>query len=76
LKILIIGLGSIAKKHIKAIFLIDPHSKIYALRVASDNNIEGVQNIYNLEILQEKIDFVLISNPTILSFTKETKLIV
>jgi predicted dehydrogenase len=65
LNILIVGLGSIARKHIIAIHEILPDSKIYALR--SSKNVEnehGVNNIFNLNELNVKPDFIIISNPT------------
>jgi len=67
LNILIIGLGSIAKKHIAAIKTIEETSVIYALR--SGKNAEaypGVHNISTLEELPIKPDFVIIANPTLL----------
>jgi predicted dehydrogenase len=64
LKILIIGLGSIAKKHIGAIQYLFPGSKIYALRTNSMDTIENVENIYSLDSIDCKLDFAIISNPT------------
>jgi predicted dehydrogenase len=65
MNILIIGLGSIAKKHIEAIRKIDDNIKIYALRsnqnTLTENNVE---NVFNLDELDIKIDFAIISNPT------------
>ena len=64
MKVLIIGLGSIARKHIAAIREIDPIVKIDALRSSRDAAEEdGVRNIYNLDS-QERYDFIIISNPT------------
>lgn len=65
MNILIIGLGSIAQKHIQAIHNLFPDASITALR-SSINAVttEGVHNIYTLEELKGKPDFVLISNPT------------
>ncbi|REC51461.1 gfo/Idh/MocA family oxidoreductase [Chryseobacterium piscium] len=66
MKILIVGLGSIAKKHISAIRKIDKNAVIYALRSSMSNNSEEkIQNIYSLdELSDEKLDFAIISNPT------------
>jgi len=66
MKILIIGLGSIGKKHVKAIKYILPDAKIYALRSTKNAEVHpGVTNIYNLvEIASVTIDFALIANPT------------
>lgn len=66
MKILIIGLGSIARKHILAIFKINPKSKIFALRTSSNDKIDGVENIFNLDSINEELDFVIISNPSLL----------
>lgn len=65
MRILIVGLGSIAKKHISAIREIDPHAVIYALR--SSGNVEiydEVINIFSINDVQIKPDFIIISNPT------------
>lgn len=68
MNILIIGLGSIAKKHINAIQLVKPQAQIFALRSSSslkDSEVyQNVQNIYSLQELSVKPDFVLIANPT------------
>ncbi len=65
MKILIIGLGSIARKHIAAINEIDKNAVIYALRSnKSANNTEGVVNIYSYDDIEGKLDFCIISNPT------------
>ena len=66
MKILIIGLGSIAKKHINAILTLYKEVEIFAFRFSSRENIEGVINVYSLENLVNKLDFVIISNPTFL----------
>lgn len=64
--ILIVGLGSIAKKHILAIQLLEPDAVIYALRsTLSALPIEGIKNIYSLaELAGIKLDFAILSNPT------------
>ena len=65
MNILIIGLGSIAKKHIAAIKAIEETSIIYALRSGKlSERYSDVHNISELEELPVKPDFVLISNPT------------
>ena len=46
MKVLIVGLGSIAKKHITALKSIDPTIEIYALR--SSKYAETFDNISNL----------------------------
>ncbi len=66
MKILIIGLGSIAKKHIAAIRSIDSNASIYALR--SQHNAQTYDRITNLYSFDEAsnigFDFAIISNPT------------
>lgn len=67
MKVLIIGLGSIAKKHIAAINQLDESAEIFALRSNpnSKSDLSGVVDIYNLnDIKVSYFDFVLISNPT------------
>ena len=66
MKILIIGLGSIAKKHINAIRELKIECDVYALRSGSSSKIvDGVINLYSLEELKNlKFDFAIISNPT------------
>jgi predicted dehydrogenase len=65
LKVLIIGLGSIAQKHIESIKKIDPFVMLYALRSSSNSiNIQDIVDIYKLEDIPSDIDFILITNPT------------
>lgn len=63
MKVLIVGLGSIAKKHIEAINVINPDAEIFALRRkgSSYTSISGVIDIY--EPISD-INFIIISNPT------------
>lgn len=69
MKVLIVGLGSIAKKHIAALFSINKDVKVYALRSNSNkNNVDGVANIYDLSDIKIAFDFAIISNPTHLHF--------
>ncbi|MGF1923203.1 MAG: Gfo/Idh/MocA family protein [Bacteroidia bacterium] len=64
MKVAIVGLGSIASKHIFALKEINPLVEIYALRSGLNSNVvEGVKNIKSLEEVED-LDFVLISNPT------------
>ncbi len=64
MKIFLIGLGSIAKKHITAIRKIEPNAIIYALRSSNNaENYENVINVFSWEYALEA-DFILISNPT------------
>lgn len=66
MNILIIGLGSIARKHIAAIREIDPQACIYALRSSPDApGYNSVTDIYDLGALAGvRLDFAIISNPT------------
>ena len=69
MKVLIIGLGSIAQKHIKALRTLYPDIKIVALRSNNSNkNIESVEHIFKLSDTPTDIDFIIISNPTINHF--------
>lgn len=66
MKVLIVGLGSIAQKHITALRNLIPNVKIYALRSsktgAENEYVENVHDINQLDI--STIDFIIISNPT------------
>lgn len=61
---LIIGLGSIAIKHIKALKKSNVKN-IYALRSnRNSEELNGVINLYSWEEIPKNIGFILISNPT------------
>ena len=64
--ILIIGLGSIGKKHVDAIYALKLSVTIYALRgaEASYGSYKEVINISSVAEIQTKIDFIIISNIT------------
>ena len=65
MKVLIVGLGSIAKKHIKAIRQCFESCEIYAIRSGlSSHFIEDVVNIYSLDEVPSDLDFSIVSNPT------------
>ncbi|WP_346316651.1 Gfo/Idh/MocA family oxidoreductase [Chitinophaga sp. YIM B06452] len=66
MNVLIIGLGSIAKKHIDALTAIAPaRFKIYALRSGKGNgDVEGITNVFSLEDAGVSFDFAIVSNPT------------
>mgnify|MGYP000577485236 CR=1 FL=1 len=72
MRVVIIGLGSIARKHIAALQKIDTTVEIFALRSGlSSSNVEGVSDFYRFEeITSIEPDFVLLSNPT--SIREET----
>ncbi|WP_293651216.1 Gfo/Idh/MocA family oxidoreductase [uncultured Parabacteroides sp.] len=64
--VLIVGLGSIAKKHLSALRKLRPDMLVYALRSSSSSlSFDGVKDIYSWEELADlNLDFVIISNPT------------
>jgi predicted dehydrogenase len=65
LKILIIGLGSIGKKHVDAILILYPEAQIYALRTNSNSeDYKDVKNIYSKNEIPPNLDFIIISNIT------------
>lgn len=67
IRVLIIGLGSIAKKHITALRSLSEEFEIFALRSSLDaSKYEDVINIFNLD--DTVFDFAIISNPTYLHF--------
>jgi predicted dehydrogenase len=69
MNVLIVGLGSIAKKHIAALYSLDMDLKIYALRSGlNGENYENVINVTSLNDLDCIMDFAIISNPTNLHF--------
>jgi len=72
MKILIIGLGSIGKKHIIALKAIHPNAEVFGLRSKREaETFEDVKNIYSYdEILAIDPDFAIIANPT--SLHKQT----
>lgn len=69
MNVLIVGLGSIARKHIEALNTLESKVKIYALRSnLNAENEDQVQNIYGLDNLDVIFDFAIISNPTYLHY--------
>jgi predicted dehydrogenase len=67
MEILIIGLGSIASKHVSAVRQLVPNVKIYALRSGKkEASLSDITNIYSFNELAYKPDFAIISNPTYL----------
>ena len=67
MKVLIVGLGSIARKHIAALRRIDPEVGITALRSgAGGPSVPGVRDIFSLDGLDGRPDFAIVSNPTAL----------
>lgn len=69
MKILIIGLGSIAKKHIKALNELGIKAELYALRFQKNAaQEEGITNLFSEQEIDNNFDFGIISNPTSLHF--------
>ncbi len=69
MKVLIVGLGSIAKKHINALKQIDRNVEVVALRQTKKKHRdeEEIKAVYHIEELADlHFDFAIISNPTIL----------
>lgn len=77
MKIVFIGIGSIAKKHIKAIRKIEPQTVIFALRSSKDAlPYEAVKDFYEYDDIKEIApDFIIISNPTSKHFETIQKLL-
>ena len=65
MNVLVVGLGSIARKHIIAMDHLEIKFKIYALRSKPCIEEKNIKNIYSLNELNIKLDFVIISNPTL-----------
>jgi len=65
MKVLVIGLGSIAQKHVKVLKEITTNVEVFALRSEKNSNIfNDVKNIYSWEEAPKDLDFIIISNPT------------
>ena len=65
MKVLIIGLGSIAQKHIASILKLVPDTLFYALRSNINSiNKDNIENIYDINDTPNDINFIIISNPT------------
>lgn len=69
MRVLIIGYGSIAKKHVSALFELEKECEIFALRSSGNSDeFEGIINVYDLTDIPAKLDFIIISNPTYLHY--------
>ena len=67
MNVLIIGLGSIGKKHISVLTELYPNANVFALRSKSSfNEIQNVTNVYALDELKIEISFAIIATPTFL----------
>jgi len=65
MNVLIIGLGSIGKKHVDALRKLEPNVTVFALRSSKCEDVYlDVINIYTILDLKTPIDFVIISNIT------------
>jgi predicted dehydrogenase len=65
MKVLIVGLGSIAQKHIHALRALNRQAEIFALRSGRSNtDVDGVTNLTLQQLHGERFDFAIISNPT------------
>lgn len=65
MKVLIIGSGSIAKRHQKALRKLKQSVEFYALRSQfGANRIPGLINLYDYADIPDDITFIIISNPT------------
>ncbi|MEM6376691.1 MAG: Gfo/Idh/MocA family oxidoreductase [Bacteroidota bacterium] len=76
MKVLIIGLGSIARRHILALRKLDPQVEILALRSnPSASQQEDITNLFDWQDIPTDLDFILISNPTSAHFSTIQKCI-
>lgn len=77
MRIVFIGIGSIAKKHINAIRKIEPKAEIFALRSSRDATpYEDVMDFYEYDDIKEIVpNFIIISNPTSKHFETIQKLL-
>ena len=68
MNVLIVGLGSIARKHITALRAICPEINVTALRHSSKSTPEeGITDLYSVEEISscgQQFDFAIISNPS------------
>lgn len=66
MRVLIVGLGSIGKKHVTALRNIQPCIEIFALRHSANvQEFDNIQNIYRLdEVNVCSVDFAIVANPT------------
>lgn len=65
MKVLIIGFGSIAQKHMSVLYKLKPDCEAYALRSSHlSKDINGVKSLHSWKEVPDDIDFILITNPT------------
>lgn len=54
MNVLIVGLGSIARKHIAALRSLEPEVQIYALRSTRfSNSVDGVTDLFSMKEVEE-----------------------
>ena len=80
MKILIVGLGSIGKKHLNAIYKLQPNSHIFRLVSAQSVQKKAfgylkIQNINQEDLQKFKFDYAIIANPSSLHYNVLLKLI-
>ena len=64
MRVLLVGLGSIARKHIAALRQIEPAVQLVAWRSSRGGaSMDGVADVYSLPV-GEAFDFAIVSNPT------------
>lgn len=66
MKVLIVGLGSIGRKHLQVLRELVPTVIVYALRSKQSETEEGIFNIYSIVEIPQDVDFAIIATPTIL----------
>ncbi|MBT5403520.1 MAG: Gfo/Idh/MocA family oxidoreductase [Crocinitomicaceae bacterium] len=65
MKVLIVGFGSIARKHVNALSELEQDLSVYALRSSTDfEPISGVESITSTEQIPDDIEFIVVSNPS------------
>lgn len=65
MRVLIVGIGSIAKKHIEVLRSLESEIELYGLRSSTQStSIDNLTDIYSWEEVPSNLDFIIISNPT------------
>lgn len=66
MNVLVVGLGSIAHKHVKALRIIDPLVNIFALRYSTEGeSYDGIVDIFDFDdLIALEFAFAIVSNPT------------
>ena len=75
MNILILGLGSVGKKHVHALKSLNLGAKIFAFRSKLNApKFEDIINVFDIEASDVEYNFAIISNPTYLHFNSIKKL--